>query len=60
MLLSGGFRRSMGHQVWTGSENWSGLGVRNDEVTIRIPKQSAYKAYLANFKRIWGDWSRWL
>ncbi len=60
MALSGGFRRSMGYQVWTGSENWSGYGVINDEVTMRIPKRGAYKSYLANFEYIWTKHSRWL
>ncbi len=58
MLLSGGFRGSSGHHVWTGSENWSGLGLMNDEVTIRIPRRSAYQRYLANFDHIWTTWSR--
>ncbi len=30
---------TMGYQVWTGSENWSGMGMINDEVVIRIPEQ---------------------
>lgn len=60
MLLSGTFRGVSGHQVWTGSENWSGRGLMNDEVTIRIPRRSTYTAYLANFDLIWRSWSRWL
>ncbi len=60
MLLSGGFRGDSSHQVWTGSENWSGRGLMNDEVTIRIPGRSTYNAYLANFDLIWRSWSRWL
>lgn len=60
MLLSGSFRGVSGHQVWTGSENWSGRGLMNDEVTIRIPGRSTYTSYLANFDLIWRSWSRWL
>jgi phosphatidylserine/phosphatidylglycerophosphate/cardiolipin synthase-like enzyme len=60
MLLSGGYRTSSSHQVWTGSENWSGRGLMNDEVTIRIPGKSTHSQYLDNFQHIWSDWSRWL
>jgi hypothetical protein len=60
MLLSGSFRGTSGHQVWTGSENWSGRGLMNDEVTIRIPRKAVHSAYLANFDLIWRSWSRWL
>jgi phosphatidylserine/phosphatidylglycerophosphate/cardiolipin synthase-like enzyme len=60
MLLSGGFRGTSSHQVWTGSENWSGRGLMNDEVTIRIPGKAVYSSYLANFDLIWRSWSRWL
>ena len=60
MALSGGWRQSMGYQVWTGSENWSGMGMINDEVTIRIPRKSAYDAYLTNFSYVWSKQSRWL
>jgi phosphatidylserine/phosphatidylglycerophosphate/cardiolipin synthase-like enzyme len=60
MTLSGGFRTGMGYQVWTGSENWSGMGMINDEVTIRIPKQSAYTKYVTNFNYVWDNYARWL
>ena len=61
MLLSGGYGNSSStYQVWTGSENWSSLAMINDEVTIRIPRESAYTGYLANFDYIWKNWSRWL
>jgi phosphatidylserine/phosphatidylglycerophosphate/cardiolipin synthase-like enzyme len=58
MALSGSFRNSMGHQVWTGSENWSGMGMINDEVTIRIPKRGAYTKYVTNFNYVWANYSR--
>jgi hypothetical protein len=59
MTLDGGFRGRMGHQVWTGSENWSGLGLMNDEVTIRIPRRRTHDQYVANFNYVWRHWSRW-
>jgi hypothetical protein len=58
MALSGSFRNNMGHQVWTGSENWSGMGMINDEVTIRIPKRGAYTKYVTNFNYVWANYSR--
>ena len=59
MALSGSYRGDMGYQVWTGSENWSGMGMINDEVVIRIPKRSAYEKYVANFDYVWSNYSRW-
>lgn len=58
MLLSGKYRKKQGWQVWTGSENWSGMGLINDEMTIRIPRRSAYHGYLANFALLWSHHSR--
>jgi hypothetical protein len=50
----------MSNQVWTGSENWSNLGLRNDEVTIRIPGRATHNAYVANFDYLWKHWTKWL
>jgi hypothetical protein len=60
MALSGGWRGTAGYNVWTGSENWSGMGMINDEVVIRIPKKSVYTKYVENFDFVWTKWSRWL
>ncbi len=60
MMLSGTYRGTAGHQVWTGSENWSNLGLHNDEVTIRIPGRSTYAQYVANFDYLWSNHTRWL
>lgn len=60
MTLSGSFRGEMSNQVWTGSENWSNLGLRNDEVTIRIPGAATHKSYVANFDYLWKNWTKWL
>ena len=60
MTLSGSYRGESGHHVWTGSENWSNLGLRNDEVTIRIPDRGTHRAYVANFDYVWTHSSRWL
>jgi phosphatidylserine/phosphatidylglycerophosphate/cardiolipin synthase-like enzyme len=60
MALSGGWRGGMGYNVWTGSENWSGMGMINDEVVIRIPSKGTYTRYVENFDFVWTNWSRWL
>jgi phosphatidylserine/phosphatidylglycerophosphate/cardiolipin synthase-like enzyme len=60
MILNGGYGATTSYNVWTGSENWSDLALRNDEVTIRIPRRAAYRQYLTNFNYIWGHWSRWM
>ncbi len=61
MALSGGFGASLSSRyVWTGSENWSNLALKNDEVTIRVPGRAAFSKYNDNFDFIWGHWSRWL
>jgi phosphatidylserine/phosphatidylglycerophosphate/cardiolipin synthase-like enzyme len=61
MALSGGFGGSHARNyVWTGSANWAGMAMLNDEVTIRIPGRSTFTKYQANFDYIWKHWSRWL
>jgi phosphatidylserine/phosphatidylglycerophosphate/cardiolipin synthase-like enzyme len=60
MTLSGTYRGTAGYQVWTGSENWSNLGLHNDEVTMRIPGRRVHRAYVANFDYIWAHHTRWL
>jgi phosphatidylserine/phosphatidylglycerophosphate/cardiolipin synthase-like enzyme len=59
MAVSGSYRGTMGYNVWDGSENWSGMGLINDEVTLRIPNRGAYNGFLANFDYVWANWSRW-
>jgi phosphatidylserine/phosphatidylglycerophosphate/cardiolipin synthase-like enzyme len=53
MALSGTYQHKSTRSVWTGSENWSGMALRNDEVTVRIPRSSTYGQYLKNFNFIW-------
>ncbi len=38
--------------VWTGSNNFTNLGLHDDEVTIRIPFRSAFAAYRGHFDYI--------
>lgn len=61
MALSGGFGKNhASNYVWTGSANWAGLAMLNDEVTIRVPGRGPFTKYQANFDYIWKHWSRWL
>ncbi len=59
MAVSGSYRGAMGYDVWDGSENWSGMGLINDEVTLRIPNKGAFNGFTANFDYVWANWSRW-
>jgi hypothetical protein len=38
--------------AWTGSNNWSDRSLRADEVTIRIPIRSVYRAYVGHWNFI--------
>jgi len=53
MALDGTYGSHGTHSVWTGSENWSGMALRNDDVVVRIPLASAYRSYVRNFDFIW-------
>jgi phosphatidylserine/phosphatidylglycerophosphate/cardiolipin synthase-like enzyme len=54
MVLSGHFGRDRAASlVWTGSHNWTGRSLRNDEVTLRLQGPRHVAAYLANVRRIW-------
>jgi len=54
MVLSGHFGRDRSASlVWTGSHNWTGRSLRNDEVTLRLQGPRHVAAYLANVRRIW-------
>jgi phosphatidylserine/phosphatidylglycerophosphate/cardiolipin synthase-like enzyme len=38
--------------TWTGSNNWADRSIHGDEVTIRIPSLSVYRAYVKNWKNM--------
>jgi phosphatidylserine/phosphatidylglycerophosphate/cardiolipin synthase-like enzyme len=50
--------------TWTGSNNWSDRSIKGDEVTIRIPSHSVYRAYVDHWKAmrarrssaVWAIW----
>ncbi len=39
--------------TWTGSENWSGMSFRNDELTLQFNDPATYGAYTGQFNRMW-------
>ena len=41
------------HSVWTGSENWSPMSFRNDEVILRVDSAPNYRKYAAWFTYMW-------
>ncbi|MBA2464137.1 MAG: hypothetical protein H0V42_04060 [Nocardioidaceae bacterium] len=53
MALDGTWAGRRQKVVWTGSDNWSGLSLLNDEVTIKIPRASVYGAYRDHFEFLW-------
>jgi phosphatidylserine/phosphatidylglycerophosphate/cardiolipin synthase-like enzyme len=55
MTLSGTFEKKATRVVWTGSENWADLSPQNDEVVLRAPLASAYRAYVQQFDSVWNS-----
>ena len=41
------------HSVWTGSENWSSMSFRNDEIILRIDSSPNYRRYASWFDFMW-------
>jgi phosphatidylserine/phosphatidylglycerophosphate/cardiolipin synthase-like enzyme len=58
MTLSGTYAGRGRRIVWTGSENWSGKSLLNDEVTLMIPRRGAYRAYTRHFGYEWARHTR--
>lgn len=58
LLISGRMgKRTSETRVYTGSANWSGSGVRGDEIIFRA-RHRFMKQYMANFNFIWNNGSR--
>jgi hypothetical protein len=58
MTLNGTWAGKGRRIVWTGSENWSGTSLLNDEVTLMIPRRGAYGAYVRHFDYEWARHTR--
>ena len=41
------------HSVWTGSENWSPMSFRNDEIILRVDSARNYRTYAGWFDFMW-------
>jgi hypothetical protein len=58
MALNGTWAGKGRRVVWTGSENWSGTSLINDEVTLMVPRRGAYSAYVRHFDYEWARHTR--
>jgi phosphatidylserine/phosphatidylglycerophosphate/cardiolipin synthase-like enzyme len=58
MSVDGTWGGSATRAVWTGSENWSDVSLRNDELVVMIPRPRIHDAYVAHFDTIWSRHSR--
>jgi len=52
MTVNGTYGGRNTRSVWTGSENWSTMSLRNDEITIRVDGP-VYWDYINRFKTLW-------
>jgi hypothetical protein len=53
LAINGNMSGSPVHSVWTGSENWSPMSFRNDEIILRIDSASNYRTYASWFDFMW-------
>ena len=53
MTLSGTYAGKSTRTVWTGSENWSGMSFRNDELTLQIDRMQTYWNYFPQWNYVW-------
>lgn len=55
LAVNGTYARKPTHSVWTGSENWSRMSFRNDEMILHIESTRTYRDYVAQFNHLWKD-----
>ena len=53
LAVNGTYARKPTHSVWTGSENWSRMSFRNDEMILHIASTQTYRQYRAEFNYLW-------
>lgn len=53
IALSGGYAGKPAQTVWTGSMNFTGLGVVSDDVIVRLKGHQRFASYLDNFHKVW-------
>jgi hypothetical protein len=53
LAINGNMSGKPVHSVWTGSENWSPMSFRNDEIILRIDGSRNYRKYAGWFDFMW-------
>jgi phosphatidylserine/phosphatidylglycerophosphate/cardiolipin synthase-like enzyme len=51
--VNGTYKGRPVHTVWTGSENWSIMSFRNDELILQINRKRVYREYRTRFNEMW-------
>ncbi len=51
--VTGRYAKHSARLVWTGSMNFTDLGVASDELVVRLHGSRIFGAYLRNFNRVW-------
>ena len=57
LAINGNMSGQPVHSVWTGSENWSPMSFRNDEIILRIDGSRNYRRYAGWFDFMWNHGS---
>jgi hypothetical protein len=53
VAVNGLYAHQAAKLVWTGSMNFTQLGVRSDDIVVRLAGDRVYNAYRTNFSRVW-------
>ncbi|WP_158604432.1 phospholipase D-like domain-containing protein [Nocardioides mangrovicus] len=53
VALNGTFNGQPAKVVWSGSMNFTQLGIRSDDIIVRMSGQRVLRDYLTNFGRVW-------
>ncbi len=53
MTLDGTYGGRSMRNVWTGSENWSGVSFQNDELILRLTGDLVHAKYIKHFNLLW-------
>jgi hypothetical protein len=53
LAVSGAVNHAGRRVVWSGSMNFTGLGVISDDIVLRLGGRRTFRSYLTNFRRVW-------
>ncbi|MEP6816750.1 MAG: phospholipase D-like domain-containing protein [Marmoricola sp.] len=53
LAVNGSYAGAGRQLVWTGSMNFTQLGLTSDDIIVRLDSRTVYRAYLRNFRRVW-------